>query len=93
MIFWEGKDLAILHLQSCSDACLSKFYSVPLYLFLLIIPIGHSYKSGFGISDRELMMHALHSQALESIEKAQELAEGLGNKVGSYSFSSALSVT
>lgn len=38
------------------------------------------------------MMHALHLQALESIEKAQELAEGLGNKVGSYSFSSALSV-
>lgn len=28
------------------------------------------------------MMHALYSQALESIEKAQELAEGLGNKVG-----------
>lgn len=44
------------------------------------------------MSDQELMIHALHSQALESIEKAQELAEGLGNKVGAYSFSSELSV-
>lgn len=38
------------------------------------------------------MMCALCSQALESIEKGQELAEGLGNKVGYCSFSSALSV-
>lgn len=36
------------------------------------------------------MTSALHSQALQSIEKAQELAEGVGNKVGSYSFFSAL---
>lgn len=58
--------------------------------FLKIILICYSYKPVVYVFNGELTTSALNSQALESIEKAQELAEGLGNKVRSYSFFSAL---
>lgn len=62
-----------------------------LYLFFQFLS-EYSYVYIFVTSDWKLVIYALHLQALESIEKAQELAEGLGNKVGPYSFSSLLSL-